>query len=231
MLIPGLQGCAIPGGASVDAANTGRYQVELPYKQVDFTVATPQQSLAGVTATVAVQELHPTLYYGYSVSSQVNGGYVLMPDPPRVYTVRKVPFYRYDSDSIVVRLDLKNDTQDVVRANQAACSFDLDGKTVATIPLDMADLLPGHSLEVEVKGPSVDSFGTKPNGTLTVWLYGLTADKNQTVHWQADYTMVQQIRMAWGMVVGTTNTPAQANQYKDEVDPAGPDALVTPPGN
>jgi len=231
VLVLSLAACAIPGGASIDAPDTGQYQVEVPYKQVDFSVATPPQTAAGVTATVSVDSVRPVLYYSYSVSSQVNGGYVGLPNPPMSYTVRKVPFYRTDPDAVTVRIELQNSTGEVVRASQAVCSFDLDGRTVASTPLGATDLMPGHSLSLEVRGPSLDSFSAKAGGSMTVWLYGLTADKNQTLHWQANYTVIQENRHAWGEIVGVTSSASEAARYKDMVEPAGPDALVnTPPG-
>lgn len=226
-----LVACTIPGGASIDAPDSGQYQVEVPYKQVDFSVTTPPQTAAGVTAAVAVDDVRPVLYYGYSVSSQVNGGYVAMPNPPMSYTVRKVPFYKTDPDTVTVRIDLQNSTGEVVRASQAVCSFDLDGKTVASTPLGATDLMPGHGLSVQVQGPAVDSFSAKAGGSMTIWLYGLTADRNQALHWQVNYTVTQENRHAWGEIVGVTPSANEAARYKDQVDPAGSDALVnSPPG-
>lgn len=224
-----LAGCAIPGGASVQSEDTGRYQVEVPFKQVDFSVATASQGAAGVTATVVADDIVPLLYYDYSVSSRVNGGYVGMPSPPMIYTVRKVPFYKTDPDTVTVHISLHNATGEVVRASQAVCSFDLDGRTVSSTPLTTKDLLPGHDLDIQVHGPTVDMFGSRSTGSLTVWLYGLTTDKNQALHWEVNYTVKQENREAWGDVEGETSSAAEAERYRSLVEPADPDALVNPP--
>jgi hypothetical protein len=228
-LVLGLTGCAIPGGASVEQPDVGRYQVEVPFKQVAFTTVVAAQTAAGVTATVSADDVIPVLYYDYSVSSRINGGYVAMPNPPKVYTVRKVPFYKTDPDTVTVHISLHNSTGEVVRASQAVCSFDVDGKTVASTPLNATDLLPGHNLDIQVQGPSLDIFGSKSSGNLTVWLYGVTADKNQTLHWEVSYTVKQENRQVWGEVVGETSSEDEAEHYKNLVEPAEPDALVNPP--
>ena len=227
-LILSLAGCAIPGGASVEEADVGRYQVEVPFKQVDFNTSAAQTA-AGVTATASADDVMPVLYYDYSVSSRINGNYVAMPNPPKIYTVRKVPFYKTDPDTVTVHISLQNSTGEVVRASQAVCSFDIDGKTVTSTPLNATDLLPGHSLDIRVQGPSLDLFGTRASGNLSVWLYGLTADKNQTLHWDMNYTVKQENRQVWGEVLEETPSSAEAEHYRNLVEPAEPDALVNPP--
>lgn len=228
-LVLSLAGCAIPGGASVEQPDVGRYQVEVPFKQVDFNAAAAEQTVAGVTATVSADDVIPVLYYDYSVSSRINGSYVAMPNPPKVYTVRKVPFYKTDPDTVTVHISLRNTTSEVVRASQAVCSFDIDGKTVASTPLNATDLLPGHNLDIQVQGPSLDLFGARTSGSLTVWLYGVTADKNQTLHWEVSYAVKQENRQVWGEVVGETSSADEAEHYRNLVEPAEPDALVSPP--
>lgn len=231
-LMLSLCGCEIPGGASVPDTKLGRYAVHLPYKEVDFTAAPAAQTVSGVSVTVMADAIVPSLYYGYDVSSRVNGSYAFMPNPPLIYTVRKVPFYKTDSDVVTLHIDLQNTIGDVVRAGQAVCSVDIDGKTVTSAPLGAEDLMPGHSLSLQIQGPGSEQFGTKMSGTMTVWLYGLSADKNQALHWDLGYTVKEQDTQAWGEVVGETPSAEEANRFKGKVEPAGPEDLVpaTPPG-
>ena len=225
-----MSGCEIPGGASVPEQGPSRYAVQVPFKEVDFNNDAPPQSLAGLSVSVSADDIVPSLYYRYDVSSRVNGSYILLPNPPMIYTVRKTPFYKADTDLTILHINLTNTTGDVVRASQAVCSIDIDGKTVSSAPLDSSDLMPGHELSVQVQGPGSDQFGTKPNGTMTVWLYGLNGDKNQALHWQMDYNVKQQNMQVWGEVLGDTNSADDANRYKDKIEPAGPDAVVPPGG-
>lgn len=229
VLILSLSACDIPGGASVPALDDERYHVQVPFKEIDFNIAAPKQDLGGVTASVVTDDSRPTLYYSYSVTSQVNGNYVAMPYPPMTYTIRKIPFYKADSDTVTVHIDLQNATDKVVRASQATCSFDVDGKTVASVPLNATDLLPGHDLTIQVQGPALDQFGANASGTMTVWLYGLTDDRNQALHWQVNYIVKQENRQIWGSVEGQTSSKDEADHYKGLVEAAGADALVNPP--
>jgi hypothetical protein len=216
---------SIPGGASAPLSEEGNYGVQVPYTEVRFTVDTPSQTAAGVDATAGVQDMLPLLYYRYQVQSQVNGNYVAMPSPPMVYVIRKIPFYKLDPERVTVRLDLRNTTGDVVRTAQAVCSFDLNGKTVSSTPLGAStDLLPGHDLSVEVTGPTLDQLGTAPTGKMTIWLYGLGADKNQVLHWDADYVLKEEQRQVQGEILGHTNSKDEAESYEGREDAAEPDS-------
>lgn len=217
-----LAACEIPGGASVqNTQDDGIYEVNLPYTEVDFTPSTSPVSDAGVTGTAVPRNLTPELYYRYSVQSKVNGGYAGMPYPPMVYTIRKVPFYKYAHDQAVVRIDLHNTSGDVIRTAQATCAFDVNGKTVSSVPLNAVDLLPGHDLSVEVPGPTAEQFVTNA-GTLTIWLYGLGGDKSQPLRWDVPYKMDQEQRQIQGQFVGTTANEAEAKPFEGREEPAQP---------
>jgi hypothetical protein len=221
-----LCACEIPGGASVDTdADENVYEVTLPYTEVQFTPAMAPITGAGVSGTAVPRNLVPDLYYRYNVQSKVNGNYAGMPYPPMIYTVRKVPFYKYPSEQTMIRIDLRSASGDVIRTAQATCAFDVNGKTVASVPLNAPDLLPGHDFSVEVAGPSVDQFGTG-SGTLTIWLYGLGGDKNQTLHWDVPYTVDQETRQIKGEFVGTTTNEAEAKPFEGREEPARPQPPV-----
>ena len=217
-----LTACEIPGGASVQSdEDNGVYQVNLPYTEVDFTPLTTPVTGSGVSGTAVPRNLVPELYYRYSVQSKVNGGYAGMPYPPMIYTIRKVPFYKNQREQAMVRINLHNTSADVIRTTQATCAFDINGKTVSSVPLNATDLLPGHDLSVEVPGPSADQFGAGA-GTLTVWLYGLSADKSQTLRWDIPYNVDQQTRQVQGQFVGTTANEAEAKPFEGREEPAQP---------
>ena len=222
-----LTGCA--GGASVEQVPSGRYAVQVPYTQLDFTIASPSQSGGSITATAAAVGIQPELYFKYQVESRVNGNYALMPSPPMAYTIRRIPFYKTDTETVTVHLDLHNDSAQVVSTGQAVCSFDINGKTVSSTPLKIADLLPGHDISVDVSGPTPDQFGTANTGTMAVWVYGIGADKSLTLHWDANYTLKQEQRQVWGEVLGTTASEQEAKSYEGREDRARPEDEVAPP--
>ncbi len=216
--------CVPPGGASVAVPDQGSYAVQVPYSELDFSIASPAQAAGGLTATVSAQDLRPQLYYRYSVQSEVNGNYIAMPNPPKIYVIRKLPFYKNDPDAVSIRIDLQSDAAnaEVLRTSQAVCSFDLNGKTVMSTPLGATDLLPGHRISAVVQGPGLDKFGSSGTGVMTVWLYGLGADKNQTLHWDLNYSFRQEQRQVTGAVLGQTNSEEEAKGYEDREDPATP---------
>lgn len=217
-----LCACEIPGGASVQTdEDEGVYEVNLPYTVVEFTPAATPVSGAGVNGTAVPRNLVPELYYRYDVQSKVNGGYAGMPYPPMIYTIRKVPIYKYLDQQAKVKIDLHSTSSDVIRTSQATCAFDINGKTVASVPLNAPDLLPGHDISVDVAGPTVDQLGSS-SGTLTVWLYGLGGDKSQTLRWDVPYTINQETRQIKGEFVGTTTNEAEAKPFEGREVPAQP---------
>ena len=225
VLLPALSllaACEIPGGSSVpESKDDGLYEVNLPYTEVDFTPSTTPVTGAGVSATAVPRNAIPELYYRYDVQSQVNGGYVGMPSPPMLYTIRKIPFYKDSADHVMVRIDLRSTGTGVVRMSQATCSFDINGKTVASTPLNAADLLPAHDLSVDVPGPIPDQFGDA-SGVMTVWIYGLDSDKNQTLRWDIPYTVTQEMRQVKGQFVGQTARAEEAKPFEGREEPAQP---------
>jgi hypothetical protein len=228
-LILALAGCEVPGGASTPLPEDTTYKVQVPYEELTFAIATPSQNAGGVSATAMPLDLKPRLYYRYFVESHVNGGYIAMPNPPMAYVIRKVPFYKNESDAVRVRLNLHNGGNEVVRTGQAVCSFDIDGKTVVSVPLGTPDLLPGHDVSVMAQGPALEAFDAgKGSGTLTVWLYGLGADKTQTLRWDASYNVKQEVRDVPGQVLGTTSSEDDAKRYEGREEPAVPDAAGGP---
>ena len=215
-----LCACEIPGGASVDTdADENVYEVNLPYTALEFTPAATPVTGAGVSGTAVPRNLVPVLYYRYDVQSKVNGNYAGLPYPPMIYTIRKVPVYKYLDDQTRVKIDLHSTSSDVIRTAQATCAFDINGKTVSSVPLNAPDLLPGHDISIEVAGPSVEQLGSN-SGTLTIWLYGLGGDKGQTLHWDVPYTVEQETRQIKGEFVGTTTNAAEAKPFEGREEPA-----------
>jgi len=224
-----LAACEIPGGASVpESKDDGLYEVNLPYTEVDFTVSGAPVTGTGVSATAVPRDIRPELYYRYDVQSKVNGSYAGMPYPPMLYTIRKIPFYKDMVDHVPVRIDLQSTGTDVVRTTQATCSFDINGKTVSSTPMNAADLLPGHTLSVEVPGPSPEQFGGA-SGVMTVWVYGLGGDKNQTLRWDIPYAVTQETRQVQGQFVGQTSKAEAAKPFEGREEPAQPQQHTQPP--
>src|SRR6185503_4655363 len=120
----------------------------------------------------------------YDVESKVVGNYLLMPDPPRVFSVRKTPYYRVEPASARIHINLHNVSDHVVLMTGATCAIDLNGHTISSVPLNTPDLLPGHDARLAVDGPSLDQMKTVPTGTMTVWVYGIgSADRDKGIHW------------------------------------------------
>jgi len=229
-------GCdSIPGGASISSPGDANAPImaEVPAPQLRFTAAATAVTVLGIVATAAPEDVDPVLYYRYRVDTQVNGNYIGMPYPPTLYTVTRYPFYQAEPDPIVVKLDLQNNSTDVVHTTQAICAFDLNGQTVFTTPLEPVAVLPGHAQSLAVTGPPVDKFKTAPSGTMTIWLYGLAGnDKSKVFRWDIPYSYSEAMRHEPVEVIGSTKNEDEAKPYEGKVERAHPAvAAPTPAGS
>jgi hypothetical protein len=214
-----------PIGAYTENDQPSEYPVEVVSEAVDFTIAPSTQQMTGLNASVSVPDLRPVLYYRYDIDSKVVGDYVLMPNPPRLFTVRKAPYYRVEPASARIHINLHNTSDHIVRMNGAACALDLNGHTISSVPLNTPDLLPGHDANLAVDGPTLGLIKATPTGTLTVWVYGFDgADKDKGIHWTIGYNYSQQDLESTGEIVLSTSSEQEADSYRnreDRADPAG----------
>jgi hypothetical protein len=217
-----IAGCSsIPGGASVTSDDDTPIVANIVAPALIFTVSPSSETKAGVTATAVPENIKPVLYYRYNVDEKINGNYIAMPSPPKIFTITKAPYYQGEPDPLVVKVDLQNDSTDVVRTGQAVCAFDLNGQTIFTVPLQATDLLPGHSQSLAVSGPALDKFKANPMGTLTVWIYGLNGnDKTQVYRWDIPYRYTEQMRQMTVELVGHTKSEDEAKPYEGKVERA-----------
>jgi len=211
-----------PIGADTGMQEPSVYPVEVIADEVDFTVGSPTQQMADLTATVSLSDLRPVLYYRYDVQSESDGTYLLI-SPPKRYKVRRSPFYRLEPATARIHVSLRNGSDDVMRTSNAAYAFEVNGHTVSSTPLSIPDILPGHNSDVTLDGPTLDELKATPNGIVTVWVYGIgNGDKERRLHWDISYIYSQRDSQATGEIVLTTSSEKEAANYRNREDLAEP---------
>jgi hypothetical protein len=99
----------------------------------------------------------------------------------------------------------------------------VNGHTVRSAPLSIPDLLPGHSSDVTMDGPTLEELKAAPNGTVTAWVYGIGgADKEHRLHWDISYTYSQRDSEVTGGIVLTTSSEKEASSYRNREELADP---------
>lgn len=215
-----VAGCTTYGGASVSPP-PDRYPIEVTALQLDFGPGVATDTHAGVSVTMALLDSTPQLYYRYTVTSQVNGNYAMMPAPPTLYTVYRVPFFKNAPAKVTLRLSLHNSSPEVVRLDKAVCAFDLNGETIFSAPLHAADLVPGNRESLTITGPTVKEFHAQPaTGVLTIWLYGVNGDGKGLYKWSVPYQLKRITYKETVDVIGRTPFKKQADQYKGQEERA-----------
>lgn len=220
-----LSACSvIPGGASVgsqDEEDGSSTVADVHVAEVQFTLAPGPKDIDGVAARITPVNSVPVLYYRYQVQGGVNGHYLLMPAPPKLYTVTKVPFFQTDPDHVTLQISLDNSSTRLFDTGTAVCAFDLDGHTLAVAPLEHQTLLPGHSANLRVTGPAIADLQRTSAGTLVVWLYGLSgADAKQAYRWDMPFHVVQSSQRIESGATMQTRSKHVADSYENRVDRA-----------
>jgi hypothetical protein len=222
----------IQGGASVPVVQQSSYPVPLQFTEFRVSGAAQPQTVAGITASADLRSSTPTLYYRYDVSGQVNGNYALMPSPPQLYTISKIPFFRDEADTADVKLTLNNLSNAVISTGKAICVFELNDRTVVSAPLAVDNIVPNQTIALVVKGPRLTALGKISNqGSLDIWVYGINGafDKDHAFHWTFPYELMTKTVTATGEVLGQTTTAAVANGYEGKVEKAPQSEQLSPP--
>jgi hypothetical protein len=212
-----VSGCVTGQGTGVSPPSN--YAVQIQAHTLAFGRISESQDRSGVSVNLSVRNNLPALYYRYEVTSRINGDYFMMPNPPRLYTVYKVPFYRNDPPGSVVKLTLTNNSQRVIDTGQAVCAFDLDGQTVLTHAISTPDLLPEHTLVARIDGPTFDQL--KGHTSLTVWIYHLgTGPDAAPYRWTLPYQLTEQTRTAQAELVGQSPREDDVAGFRGRTEPA-----------
>lgn len=221
LLVAVCAGCASYGGDSPSGTGAAATSVELLAPRLVFSDFNGQaQQGSGFTVKLAVRDSLPQLYYRYRVESVVNGNYFMMPSPPMMYRIYRVPFYKSEPDNVTVKLTITNQSDNVLPAGKAICAFDLNGKTVISSPLQGADVLPGHTDVFIVPGPEIRQFAQGPgHGTMTLWLYGL-GEQEHAYSWDVTYQYSETKSLKPAELIGTTPNEAMAKSYEGKEEPA-----------
>jgi hypothetical protein len=226
---------ALPSGASsVPTIQQSSYSVPLQFTEFQASGGPEPQTLAGFTASADLRSSVPTLYYRYDVSSRVNGNYALMPSPPRIYTISKIPFFKDQADSVDVKLTLHNSSDAVISTGKAICVFELNDQTLVSTPLEANSIVPDQTIALVVNGPKLDALDKiTSHGTLIIWLYGINGsfDKDHAFHWAFPYVAVTKTITATGEVLGQTTTAAVAQSYEGKVEKAPQSEQLVPSGS
>jgi hypothetical protein len=207
-------GCVTSGPPATGDDEASNFDVALVAPRLAFTSAGEQaQAGQGYTVNLGVRDSLPELYNRYNVRGGVNGTYFMMPAPPQLYRVYRTPYYKLSPPNLSLKFTISNTSGDVLYMNKAVCAFDLDGKTIASVPLQGPDVLPGHTGSFAVDGPAVDQFKQPPQGNLTVWLYGLGGE-GHTYHWDMRYQYTEEKSTGKGEYLGKTTNEKVAKSYE-----------------
>lgn len=221
LLVAVCAGCASYGGGSPGGTGAAATPVELLAPRLvfsDFNARTQQGS--GFTVKLAVRNSLPQLYYRYRVESEVNGNYFMMPAPPKIFRIYRVPFYKMEPQNVTVRFTVTNNSDGVLQVGKAVCAFDLNGKTVVSTPLKGADVLPRHTDVFMVSGPEINQFSQVPgHGSMTLWLYGL-GEQEHAYSWDVTYQYSETKSLEQAELIGTTPNEAMAKSYEGREEPA-----------
>jgi hypothetical protein len=210
-------------GQGSDTPSPDSYPLQIQAQTLKFGDVTQPQDQDGLHANLNVRDNLPELYYRYEITSRVNGEYFMMPNPPKLYTVYRIPFYKNNPPEPVIKLTFTNNSQQVLATDHSICAFDLDGQTVLSQPIKLPDLLPGHTLVALIDGPTFDKL--QGHDTLTVWVYHLGTQPNAAPYkWVVPYQLTQQTRPAQAKLVGQSPKEVDVERFKGRIDPATTDS-------
>ncbi|HEX5486437.1 MAG TPA: hypothetical protein VFX23_10625 [Limnobacter sp.] len=209
------------------------YPVDFDMTTLNFPGQIEAQTHDGLEIHLGISSNKPQLYYRYQITSRVNGTYIaLMLNPPKVYLVYRIPFYKNTPDKVVVKVELTNDSTRIIDMTHAVCVFDIDGQTVLTQPLKTGDLLPGHTLAMPVEGPDLSQL--KGHKELAVWIYQLGSTETQgngaIFKWTLPYALEVESRSGEATLVDQSPLESGVSQYEGKIEPANPDAASLPQG-
>lgn len=215
-----------PIGAGTGSASPDSYPVVLERTSLSFLGHPEAQSRDGIEVKLDVSQTSAKLYYRYEVTSKVNGKYlVYMPNPPKLYTVYRIPFFKDASDASVVRVTLTNNSSGVLETSHAVCEFDLDGQALVTEPLKTGAVLPGHSLSVPVVGPTMSQL--KGHKEITLWIYriGTTEAGRSEIpfKWTLPYTLTFASAREEAELIEESPSESKVKRYEGLIEPAGSD--------
>ncbi|HKT32692.1 MAG TPA: hypothetical protein VJS89_09405 [Gammaproteobacteria bacterium] len=221
LLVTVPAGCASYGGSGANRTGAPPSQVELLAPRLVLSDVDQQAKQgAGFTVALAVRNSLPQLYYRYRVESAVNGNYFMMPAPPKIFRIYRVPFYKSEPENVTVKLTITNLSDRVLQADKAVCAFDLNGKTAVSIPLQGTDVLPGHTDVFTVRGPDITQFARiPPHGTMTFWLYGFGVQEH-AYRWDVTYQYSETKSQEQAELIGTTPDEEMAKSYEGREEPA-----------
>lgn len=212
-----LAGCVAGENAATSPPST--YPVQIKARSLEFSAAPQPQQHAGVVLNLAIRDNLPQLYYRYEVTSRINGSYFMMPNPPKLYTVYRIPFYQNIPAAPVVKFTLTNNSQQVIETGHSICAFDLDGQTILSKPVNIPDLLPGHTAVARIEGPTFDQL--QGHASLTVWIYHLGDGTDGTPYkWVLPYQLTEQTRSAQAELVGESPREEAVADYRGRIEPA-----------
>lgn len=212
-------------------AGPATYAVNVDKFSLDFPGQPDMQTHDGLAVKIDVSKSVPQLYYRYQVSSKVtgDGSYLaVLSNPPTVYLVYRIPFYKNTPDMVVLKVELTNNSSQILDTSHAVCAFDLDGQTVLTQPLKTGDLLPGHVLAVPVVGPSLSQL--KGHKELVVWIYQLGLTNSATpFKWALPYTLTITSTQGEATLVDQAPVESRVSHYEGMIEPANSDIEAAAP--
>jgi len=208
-------GCVTPDANPMEYEVGASFDVALVAPSLKFSgdaLAVPQEG-PGVTVNLGVRDSLPQLYYRYRVRGEVNGTYFAMPAPPMLYHIYREPYYKLVPPNMAVRFSITNTSNDVLYMGKTSCAFDMGGKTIVSVPLTGPDILPGHTGSFALDGPDLEQFKQVPQGSITVWLYGV-GGAGHPYHWDLTYQYSEVTSTGHGIYEGKTVRDSVAKSYE-----------------
>lgn len=171
-------------------------------------------SKAHLTLTARIAPFDPMPTYKYALDARVNGNYFLMPDPPKIYTVVKTPYFKTQSRLMQFRVEIYNHSDLAMPPGRAIAAIDVNGKTISEKDILLPAILPEHQAEVTIDGPGPEAAGNLPaEGILRFGLYQVHVGEHvENYWWDAGYELTQRTETLPVTVVVRTPDEQAARQ-------------------
>lgn len=211
-----VAGCATnPAGEATQDTRSAAPPVTAHYLAVRFQ--TPQLGIKSkdrVVATASVEPIDSVLAYKYTLSSKVNGNYFLLPDPPKIYTIVKTPYYKKTSSLMRFHVEIYNRSDLAILPGRAVAAVDVNGKTVFESDILIPGVLPEHRAELTIDGPAVGAGGKLPaKGSLRFGIYQVhVGDQVENFWWDTGYASAEGVETLPATVVLRTPRETEARQ-------------------
>lgn len=180
------------------------------------TPALPTVRQGGLAMSVTAAPVESSVRYAYKMTSRIKGKYLLMPAPPMIYTIYKIPTASSSLKNmqITYTLTIANEGNETLYPAKAIMAVAINGQTIYEKGVLLPEVRPGDQRTVSIPGIAVNMIsGTKPNtyGTMNVGIYSLLrGSKSYNYSWQMQYVLTEHTRRIPVEIVAKTDRKQEA---------------------